>query len=373
MRIFPVLFIMIAINCSTSIFNDDESKSQSDNNNSISTANIAELGKIYKFSINYKNDTDYYKINIPNGGLLKISCSDVPLNIDLYMELQDIESQKIVDIFGSKGNPVDFYYNAKPGIYYLMIKDGYNSDYSSQEMNLSIQIDSNDIYEYNNDTLHAAPIDFNVNHKISILPLKDEDYFSIEINTPQYVKFKIDSVSSKINIYLEILNFEGVKEYEHLENLGKSVNECFGLLKGKHFILIKDGYNDNCSVLPFTMTLSKYEIDTCEWNNDTTHAKPIALNSTVAGYIYPLNDTDFYSFNIPDSQNVTIKIDSISSKINMYFELYNKEFKNIDSYLAPTGKAIDRVVKLPAGKYYLMLKDGFNDATSEQKYELKVL
>lgn len=372
MRVFFITCLIGIFNCTTSIFDDNKLKSQSDSDNSISTANIAELGKVHKFSISYLNDTDYYKIDVSNGGLLKISCSDVPLNIDLYMELQDIELQRIADAFGSKGNNVDFYYSAKPGIYYLMIKDGYNSDYSTQEMKLSIQIDANDIYEYNNDTLHAAPINFNVNHKASILPLKDEDYFSIEISAPQYVKFNIDSVSSKINMYLEILNFEGVKEYEHLESLGNSVNECFGLSKGKHFILIKDGYNDNCSVLPFTMTLSKYEIDTCEWNNDTTHAKPIALDSTVAGYIYPLNDTDFYSFTISDSQNVTLKIDSISSKINMYFELYNKEFKNIDSYLALTGKAIERGIKLPAGKYYLMLKDGYNDAISELKYELKV-
>lgn len=173
-------------------------------------------------------------------------------------------------------------------------------------------------------------------------------------------------------MYLEILDHEGVPVYNYLANLGESIREGVSLLKGNYFLRLKDGYDDAFSDLPYTFGVFEYNIDTCEWNDNFENAKQIEIGSTICGNIYPIKDLDYYTFLLTDSQTISINIDSVSSKIDMYVELYNAEKVLVNSKLGLVGSSLEMTHNATAGRYYLMLKDGYNSAHSEKLYYLKV-
>lgn len=173
---WSIFVLFLLLNCSDFITKPEKDTNSTDNNSTIQNAIQVSLDTHYKFKIDRLNDTDYYKINLPVGGLLRISCTNVPQNIDLYLEVQDVEMNSYAEHFANKGQDVLLTYSALSGTYYIMIKDGYNTDYSSQEITLLFEIDSIDIFENNNSLVTAKRIELNQLYSAKIIPIKDIDY-----------------------------------------------------------------------------------------------------------------------------------------------------------------------------------------------------
>lgn len=305
-------------------------------------------------------------------GLLRIHCTNVPNNIDLYLELQDVEMNDYANYHANIGGEALLIYSATPGTYYLMIKDGYNTDYSEQEITLNVQTDALDTFEYNDEFTVCKSIELNQFYTAKIIPIEDVDHYAFAIDEPKILKLKVDSISNKIDMYLEILDQEGVPVFDYFSDVGSPIDFGVSLANGMYYLRLKDGYNNSYSDLPYHFGINEYLVDTCEWNNNFENAKNVQISTQIQGNIYPIEDLDFFTFEVANSQTINIIVDSVSNKIDMYIELYDYEKVLLESQHGSTGSKVELSHDATPGRYYILLKDGYNSDFSEKNYCLEI-
>lgn len=359
--------VLLFLSCS-SLF-EPSSGLNDDNNGSIAQAETITLGVQRIFTLPTRLDDDFYKITLTKDGLIRMKCSHIPSNMEIYMELEDVEGTILASAITSQGLDDSLYYSADVGSYYLKIQDLYHRDSSASSMNLMVVLDSVDTFETNNIQANAKYIDFDNSYYSKTMPLSDVDYFTFSLSQPNIVILNIDSVSSRLQLYVELQNSEGVLVTSiTAPDAGSPIVLPKSLLAGNYYYKFKSNYDRNYSDKPFVFKLTKYNKDTCEWNDSSANAK--AINGVMAGTIYPLGDIDFYSFSRSDSGTTIVTVDSVSSLIDIYIELLNTEKVLITSQTGYIGSKVILSQGLRAGNYYLRIKDLFSNACAEKTYYL---
>src|SRR6056297_623256 len=145
-------------------------------NSTIAEANTVKPGEVFDISIDPEGDLDYFKVEIPEKGYLRVSVTNVPE--DLVMEIryslfEEWEEKKEKVIRGWHRLP-DAVYIPKAGEYYFLLHDDYDDKSSSQSMQVKADfIPEFHDFEPNNDIEQSTSLELGKDVNFAIYPTGD--------------------------------------------------------------------------------------------------------------------------------------------------------------------------------------------------------
>ena len=110
-----------------------------------------------------------------------------------------------------------------------------------------------------------------------------------------------------------------------------------------------------------------------EPNDSFGAASSISVGGSVQGAIFPRGDPDWYALAVDHPGELQVKITGSPANLDMDFRVWNANKDVVSDWMAPLNKGGDTtgVVDLrEAGRYYLEVRDGSDDAESDQPYTL---
>jgi hypothetical protein len=238
----------------------------------------------------------------------------------------------------------------------------------SATITFQISHDKSDSTEYNDKSAYASNLSYGVATQTKTMPETDVDWFALNQDSASIVKFKISKIASNLELIVTLLDAELVKISEYQNALREdSIVFGKGLQPGRYYVSIRSKYSSTMSDAPYFIEASKYTLDANEFNDDMNSATPISGNDTIRANIWPVGDVDYFVYRATDTSTINIRTDSASSKISLYFSLYDEEGKTITSSNHSESGSFKPT---KPGNYYLHFFDNFSDASSEKIHRI---
>ncbi len=180
-------------------------------NNTFAEANSIAIGETVQGQIAGEGDEDFFKVEVDRAGVLVANVNDVPSNIRMRIDIYNEGQEQIEYNTEQEGVPVELITQVcDPGIYFFKISSVYNNDVSVDLYNLTINFDTQDVYECNNSFLEATPIATCENIAAAIYDRGDVDYFVFNGIANQEITIELTNVapgiSPEIRLYNQIQN-----------------------------------------------------------------------------------------------------------------------------------------------------------------------
>ena len=312
-------------------------------NNTLSTASSIELNNTYRAQINSRGDVDYFKIEIPQSGILNINITDVPSNIEMLLTMFRSDGTELDKWWGWAGQPIIFSQPiCKAGIYWIKLEDNKASSQSSSELySFGIFLDSSDQNECNNDFSEASIIQFCNPIKGFINFEEDRDYYAFNATVGDSLSFELFDVPSFISPKIYIVNPSRTEILHERENgIGQPININFNISEtGLYYAVIED-VNQRWS--------SEEEYQFQILDKDCKLVSTVSQNTTEPVTIHPT----------PFTQKVYIESNISLSTQGLPVSVYNSFGKLVHRVsLQNKTNEID-LSSLPSGVYYFVFRDG---------------
>ncbi len=327
----------------------------------------------------YYNDTDkvdWYKIDIPENGSVKVTViahGNLGLNYTtLYAKdnLNEMHSRGYVWAGNEESNGVFTVNDCAKGTYYLEVKQnggegGYTVKYDFTPTSATYANDAepNDTWQNaqelkrgNTVTGHLGYLYYDDTDKV--------DWFKIDVPRDGTVKLTITPHDNLGLNYTTIYAKDNSNEM-HSRGYCWSGPETITVVDaapGTYFVEVKQNSGEGAYSLQYVFEQSTYATD-AEPNDNKSQALPIAKGATVAGHLGYLyyNDTDnvdWYTFRLTAKSDVTFTYQGEGSLNFNYVTLYNSDLKSQEYKWGGDDKNMNTFTKkdLEAGTYYVEVK-----------------
>lgn len=384
-----------------------ETEGETDENNTIETAEAIEVNTAVTGNISNYDDKDYYKIELSEDGNISFhfsfekaqSYTSSYWNLSLldnygrYLHTYEIGGQKMTfdsDVQGLKANT-----------YYVLVENGSNtsSDPYTFSANYVTASASDTVYEaeHNDTTEEANSLTFDTDTKGNLHNRDDVDYYKVVLDedgtlSSSFTRSAQQYTSSNYwKLSLIDADENNIQSWKITGAGGIYRTDVQGLKAGTYYYVVSDDdyssdttYTLNTTYVPVSSAKDLYE---AEFNNDLETANTIAINTKYSGSIRNNTDVDYYAVTLEEAGSLAIQFEnpeqSYSSAYWNVILLYQNGTE-IDSW-QPSGKNTKTIFKsigLSAGTYYIVVKDStytstdtytiqalFTAATPEQQYE----
>ncbi|PKF90078.1 hypothetical protein CW306_00650 [Bacillus sp. BA3] len=229
------------------------------------------------------------------------------------------------------------------------------------------------------DTLQAAkPINVNaVNHAILNGDGDYEDYWKFTLTKPGQVTFNMNNYSG-YSWDFEILDgngneFTGGTTDDSNKAMGVTARKV-GLPAGTYYVHIEDDWNSINETYYFAVNFAENANVEYEFNDSSSAANKIKLNTPYVGEIQNYNDEDYYRFTLPESGAVTLNMSQKSgngwnaSILTLEGEVLS-ELTTEDS--SNVTKPTERTVGLPKGDYLIHIEDNWGSTYQPYAFTVK--
>ena len=231
--------------------------------------------------------------------------------------------------------------------------------------------------EPNNSIDQANEITLGKPFSIKISPVKDIDWFKVDLTEQGYLKVQASQVPEGLVLevgYALFQEWEGKKE-KWLKKWCKLPDAIAIPKAGTYYFAIIDNYNDKESNEPIQIKVDFIpEYDAGEPNNSPEVATTIEFGTAVKPVIFPTGDSDWYKVNVEKQGYLLVKSKDVPQGIipEIYYAIY-------DEWADPKIQKIRKWHKLPdacavtePGEYYIYLHDDYNDRSSETSFSFLV-
>lgn len=325
-------------------------------------------------------DRQYYMFTLPSSGSINIKGSAYMeyIALSIYDENAD-EAWRTYDRWNNTSEviPINHTLYLTSGDYYFCAEK-YNG--CSGGFNFSIDFTSidesfNEVTGGSNNIIDlASSINTDGTLYNAQIALNDEkDFFKFVLYESGKVNFNALFYEMR-GVYWRIYNEEGIEILSKQSEWNSTtrnitVDEDLYLTSGTYYIAVSE--NDWCDEkygrytfsLSFLQSEETYTETNGGSNNSVSSASPLDLQDDYKGQIALNDDKDFYAFNLPSSQSVSISVQAGIE--NVYIRLYDFNGNEIDSW-RPEWNNITREINfketkvLERGNYYIaiVLYDG---------------
>ncbi|MGG5343290.1 hypothetical protein [Enterococcus sp. AZ192] len=306
----------------------------------------------YSGSIDFADDTDWLKVEVPETGKYEINISStIEINFSFYGSSGDttiawdtsIKNQKIVK-------------DLTKGTYYFKLKAPNFKFMGIYNVKL-VQLESQEGDKEGNTYSEATLVDLNYTGAIDYD--SDRDWLKFVITSSGTYELKVNSESPLYyNLYgssgeLSLINKQATKEF----------TQKLILTKGTYYHSLGRYYLNNKGKYEIKVTqLDSHEDD----KEGDKLEKATSIGLTYAGGIDYEQDKDWVKFNITSSGTYEVKV---ISEIPLYYRLYGSSGTNEIIYQNGTKEVIKKMT-LNKGTYYHYL-GGYN-SKDKGKYEISV-
>ncbi len=223
----------------------------------------------------------------------------------------------------------------------------------------------------------AKPINVNaVNYAILNGNGDYEDYWKFTLTKPGQVTFNMNNYPGYAWDF-EILDGSGneftggTTDYSN-KAMGVTARKV-GLPAGTYYIHIEDYTNSINKTYYFAVNFAENANVEYEFNNSSSAANKIKLNTPYVGEIQNYSDEDYYRFTLPESGAVTLNM-SQKAGIGWNASILNLEGEVLSEltteYSSNVTKPTERTVGLPKGEYLIHIED--YSSSTHQPYAFTV-
>jgi uncharacterized caspase-like protein len=226
------------------------------NNGMASAAPLTPGGEIL-FNILPRGDLDWFRVESPAQGELRVEIDEGPDNLDLHYRVWTADRQLIHDWIAPyrKGGLTEGFADLpKAGSYFIEVSDGYSDDRSIRHAVLRTQLTpTEDPLEPNNSYGAARPLTIGQPHKAYILPRGDVDWYTLEAPGAGEFSIVVDEVDPALDVSFRLWDVDGNAGAWIAPPRPGGVTEArIAVAKpGQYRLEVADGYNDQRSANPF--------------------------------------------------------------------------------------------------------------------------
>ncbi len=372
---FIILIISLAlIGCAGGSYGDIEP------NDTIEEANRVQPDRPWPATIYPEGDQDWYKVDVPGQGYLRVDAADVPggLNLAVRFARYDEWASNKEDRLRSWHSLPDALPVHEPGTYYFVVRDRYNNNASEEPFQLRVDfLEEFDKFEPNNTVEDAKLVEFGEELTIAIYPLGDRDWFRVEAPGQGYINVQARDVPRGITPQVR---FSTVDEWADppvnvIRNWRRLPDACFIPEAGEYYLTFIDEFNTSASENPFQVRIDFIEeMDPFEPNDHFSDAKEISRGDTLSVAIFPTGDRDFFKINSGSETQLEFQARMVPRGIDPQMRLYTIDPDNPENLIShgswqrlPVTFDVE-----PNQEYHVCLISAFNNASSPDLFYILV-
>lgn len=356
-------------------------------NDSFSAANLMALNTVYYGTFPEKDKADYYKLETPEDGKVKLSMKNVPNNYwsttiykDDGTEIKSFKTNSSELVTGNR----EVELGLPKGIYYIKVNPEYTKKNVFYELSANFETNTSYENEFNNSLTTANPISFNQSYSGNIHNQNDQDFYKFTLNKPGKIDVNMSTMpGASWKVYIQ--NQEGQVYDSFSTNSGELVSgdngTSVGLPAGNYYVRITN--KSDSTEKPYTFKINYIASNTAyekEFNNTLITATPINLNTTINGNINDdssyYSDVDFYKFVLPTASTVKINMTQTPYKAwnnNLYDSKGNEIAKFTTSSKELVSKDYTTTLYLNKGTYYYKVSNASKATWTPYKFKISVL
>ncbi|MBK8051290.1 MAG: PPC domain-containing protein [Anaerolineales bacterium] len=299
-------------------------------NNSFGAVAPLTLGQSISATILPANDADWYGFTVDKHGELKLKISGVDPEMAVFMRIWNANRDTLTDWFRplAKGGDTEATVDLPaPGRYALEVTADYGQR-AIQPYNLRADFTpAVDAQEPNNSFAHAADLGLDRSLQANILPAEDRDWYYFDLAQPGEVTIRATQVSPDLAVFIRYWNANKDTLTDWFRPLAKGgdTEGRIDLVEPGRYYLEVAGDSGQRSIQPFVLALDYVPaVDANEPNGSFETAKPVQLDTNIAGYLFPADDRDWYRIDIPaEGEAAAI---SITQAGTYYVELAGSDY-----------------------------------------------
>ncbi|MBU1043858.1 MAG: gliding motility-associated C-terminal domain-containing protein [Candidatus Omnitrophica bacterium] len=346
-------------------------------NDSFAQANNLGINSLMNGAIADLGDIDYYRFTVDSPGILNVSLTNVPANINAAVVIYDsIYSMKTSQGAGYGSDIVINYEVASSGVYYVSIFDSGNDGISASLYDLKVtHIPGLDVYEPNPDFAQATNINSGDDIQATIFPVSDNDYYKITSNSVSMMHVHLTNVPNNINAYLTVYDSNFITKSAKAGINGADIDlELETKENEEYFIRVYDTTNDSSSLLLYNLqAIVTLGLDAYEPNNDFDNAAVVNLNEPIQANIFGMGDNDYYKVSVTEPGVFTVALSNVPANIRPYVYAYRADQSYLMSKMGQTGDNLEFNFEVSAtGDYYIRVYDSLNYLVSTETYDLLI-
>ncbi len=351
------------------------------NNNQLS-AGIVPIDTSFKPTIFPRGDHDWYRVWISSPGLLSVSATEVPDDLDIVVRLWNLDGTVVRDWAKPPRKGGDTYFDAElklPGVYLIEVADGRDDSSVTEPFDLAVEFQPvDDISEPNNSFGEAAAGKASRSGRVAIFPRGDHDWLAIDVDHPGQLAFLATNIPEEIDLQLRAWSSdkEVIRDWVKPYRKGGDLEGFVDFPRpGRYILQIADGRDDASGVKLFDLELTyTAQMDQYEPNNSMAAATPHATGNEIAINILPRGDHDWFRIDVPSQGELLATIDEGPDNLDFNFRVWNANRQVIQDWVKPyrKGGLTEGFVDFPnAGIYFLEVADGRDDQRAIEPAILK--
>lgn len=328
-----------------------------------------------------RGDVDWLAVTVDQPGMLELEATRSPSNLDIAFRVLDGERNIIMNWLTAPrkgGQNYAFADFARPGTYFVEVRDGSNDDRSIDPFKLNTTFTpAPDQYEPNDSLSAARNLTPGGETAFTILPLGDHDWFRVSVDTPGELAIDIDEGPKDLDIHVRVLDADRniVLNWVAPYAPGGLTEAIADLPRaGTYFLDIADGSSDARSVehatlsTRFTPLLNAYEP-----NDSLGAATPVTLEGETFAHILPKGDGDWFRIEVPGPGSLDFTIDQVAEALDISVRVLDPDRNIIMNWVnapRPGGVTTATTDFEKAGTYFFEIRDGGSDARSPQPFRI---
>ena len=390
----PSIALLLILLLPSSSYAFEKLQPWADKNYSKETAKLISFRTSYRGHIWPKKDHDFYRIQVPSAGLLRIRHAGLASNVASAIKVHKVKGTQQRWINGQPGKdhnvscPIKF-----QDTYWIEVADSKDTNYSKKPYTLEVDfqpvIDGN---EPNDSEDEAIPIKLPITLNGFLFPQRDCDQFRFHIPTPGCLRLILTGIEPKAGSKIMVLGESGKKVTGEGSTLrqpragGWVLERKVGYQKllininepGIHTLLLKH-IKSFVSLLPYRLRVEFYSksIDTYEPNDSVQAATRIYPGEKIRAYILPAQDRDFYRIYLRGHGRLIVRQHSLRGGLGSAINIADptNQVSLCGGWRNAKRGATEQTVKVDIdgwGDYLIQVGDPFSQMSSVDHYELQV-
>lgn len=317
-------------------------------------------------------DSDYYRIEVTQAGVLRLS--DQHQTLQRHVRILSPFGELLAEQGAYENHPLALEYGVTPGVYLVQMLEWGNNHASLEPYRLMVEMVPDDGVV---DPVPGAGAITSVRSLAipqwfasTLLPMGDQDLFAVTLPGAGVLHVQSRGAMQR---HLQLFDGSGAL----LQERGGYENHPVHLdwhAAGPQtlFVSIQEWGNNAWSTQPYSMRVwfePADEFDFKQRNDDFDNATPLLSGDTLHGSYLPLRDLDFFALEVdfPGVLQVTA-----SSARQTHLRVFDSERRLVAERGAYENQVAELKPEVQAGLYYIVVGEWGDNAASSDPYELKL-
>jgi hypothetical protein len=351
-------------------------------NNSFGKAALIDLGAPVQDTIRPRGDVDWYRFTTASHGELQLRVTNVPATLDITFRVLNAERDQISDMFApfAKGRDTQGIVDLPgPGTYYIELQDGGGDADSTQPYTLQATFTPAFDPEPNGRAAQAAPLILGEETQATILPIRDVDWFFVDVETQGELVIIVTQVPATLDVAFRVYNsnIDVLRDWFNPLTTGA---DNFGAVDlpaaGRYYIEVRDQGDNARSAATYTLVAEfAPSPDAAEPNDYFGGATTIEVGIPFTATILPRYDGDWFRFDVAEQGLLSMTIATVPPELDLEFRFWNANRETITDWFraSAAGEPVAGAIQVgEAGIYYAEVDDYADDSRSVAPYSLLV-